>query len=388
MTDRLAKAGYPLVRRWLGSMSEAHLVCGGRVIFRSHSRVDRLRGFTLAWASLDETESASNPTYVWDVIAGRLRDPRAKILQCHATTTPQGLRGVPALFIEGRQAAMAIKDKAAREAAIGGWYTVRAHSTTNTHLPAGYVDSLRATYSKRQWEQEVEAKILRASTAVWPEFAVETHARPWTYDPSLPYCVAVDFGYMCPHVLWIQQAPDGCWVVFDEFHEDQIPPLRLRKMIEDRCNKLGKDPEHLTGDRAAPQELGHLSQQFPGTYIHRMRTRDEQSIVRQIEVVRRLLDPLDGPPRLMISTRLARATDRRAIVRCLQNYRYKTRASGAIDESSPFKDGIVDHGADALKYHCTAVAAADDLAALNIRKHYGKRDPVRTASRSRGSIRR
>ena len=383
MTDALARAGYPLVRRWLGSMSEAHLVCGGRVLFRSHSRVDRRRGRTLSWAALDETESSTNPTYVWDVIAGRLRDPHANVLQCHATTTPQGLRGVPAIFIQGRQAARAMKGKAQKAEELRRGYTVRAHSTTNKHLPPGYIDSLRATYSKRQWEQEVEAKILRASSAVWPEFQVETHSRPWAYDPSLPYSVAVDFGYMCPHVLWLQQATDGCWIVFAEFHEDQIPPLRLRQVIGDKCRRLGKDPEHITGDRAAPQELSYLSREYPGTYVHRMRTKDEQSKRKQIEAVRTLLDPLAGLPRLMISTKLAQSTGRRALVKCLQNYRYRTRANGEIDESQPWKDQVHDHGADALAYHVAAVAAVDDMKALNIRKHYGKRDPFRTPGRSR-----
>ena len=359
LTDAMAANGYPLVRRFIKSMSEAHLVCGGRVLFRSFSKVDHLRGFSLAWAAIDESEVSMNPTRVWDVLSGRLRAPRAKMRQIHCTTTPQGLRGVPALFVSARNRAEGIKDPVERSDALRKFWTCTATSHQNTYLPDGYVSSLSAAYSKRQYEQEVMAKILKPSTAVWPEFTTDTHTRPWVYDPSLPYCITADWGHQYPHVIWLQQAPDASWIAFDEFCDDQVPRDHLRHAISTRCAALGRPPEHAVGDRAVKDEMAWLVHEFPRTWVHRMRTKEEQSVGRGIEVVRALLDPISGTPRLYLSDRLAASQDRRALIRCLQSYRDRVRADGGIDPDHPFKDNVHDHGADALRMFAVGVIEGD-----------------------------
>ncbi|MAK30144.1 terminase family protein [Acinetobacter sp.] len=359
LTDAMAANGYPLVRRFIKSMSEAHLVCGGRVLFRSFGKVDHLRGFSLAWAALDESEVSMNPVQVWDVLQGRLRDPRANMRQIHCTTTPQGLRGVPAMFVEARNRAAGIQDPNERSAALRRHWSCTATSHQNTHLPDGYIEALSSTYSKRQYDQEVLAKILKPSTAVWPEFNKEAHVRPWAYDPSLPYAISADWGHQYPHVLWLQQAPDESWIVFDEFCDDQIPRDHLRHAIRARCEALGKDPEHAVGDRAVKDEMAWLVHQFPRTWVHRMRTKQEQSVNRGIEVVRALLDPIEGSPRLYVSDRIGASQARRGLIRCLQNYRYRMRADGGIHVGQPFKDNVHDHGADCLRMFAVAVIEGD-----------------------------
>lgn len=359
LTDAMAANGYPLVRRFIRSMSEAHLVCGGRVLFRSFSKVDHLRGFSLAWAAIDESEVSMNPIRVWDVLQGRLRDPRANIRQIHCTTTPQGLRGVPAMFVEARNKANGIKNPEERSRALRQHWSCTATSHLNTHLPDGYIEALSNSYSKRQYEQEVMAKILKPSTAVWPEFLTENHVRPWTYDPSLPYSIAADWGHQYPHVLWIQQAPDSSWIVFDEFCDDQIPRDHLRHAIKERCKMLGRDPEHAVADRAVKSEMAWLTHAFPRTWVHRMRTKLEQSVNRGIEVVRALLDPIEGPPRLYLSHGLAASQARRGLIRCMSNYRYRMRADGNIQVGQPFKDNVHDHGADCIRMFAVGVIEGD-----------------------------
>lgn len=359
LTDGLAASGYPLVRRFIRSMSEAHLVCGGRVLFRSFSKVDHLRGFSLAWAAVDESEVSMNPTRVWDVLSGRLRDPRANIRQIHCTTTPQGLRGIPAMFVAARERARSCKDEEERSKALRRYWACTATSYDNTHLPDGYIAALTETYSKRQFDQEVLAKILKPSQAVWPEFTKETHVRPWVYDPSLPYAISCDWGHQYPHVIWMQRAPDGAWVAFDEFCEDQVPRDHLRHAIKTRCDQLGRYPEHAVGDRAVKDEMAWLLHEFPKTYVHRMRTKQEQSINHGIEVVRALLDPLEGAPKLYISQRLAESQSKRALIKCLVNYRYRARADGSINVGHAFKDNVHDHGADCMRMFAVAVIDGD-----------------------------
>ena len=384
LVDAMAASGYPIQRRFITSMSEAHLVCGGRVLFRSFSKVDHLRGFSLAWAAVDESEVSMNPRRVWDVLSGRLRDPRANMRQIHCTTTPQGLRGVPAMFIGARNRANGIKDPEERSRALRRHWTCTATSHQNVHLPDGYIDSLVSSYSKRQYAQEVEARILKPSTAVWPEFSAEAHVRPWAYDPSLAYGIACDWGHQYPHVIWLQQAPDGAWIAFDEFCDDQVPRDHLRDHIRKRCTALGRDPEVAVGDRAIKDEMAWLMHAFPRTAVKRMRTKEEQSVNRGIEAVRALLDPIEGPPRLYLSSRLAASQARRALIRCVQNYRYKMRASGEIHVGMPWKDNVHDHGADALRMFVVGVIEGESAAYSTGRsERYGARRTSRHGLRIR-----
>lgn len=367
-SDKMAKAGYPLVRRFIRSMLEAELVCGGKICWRSFGKVDNLRGYSISHLVADETEAHSAPGYVWDVLSGRLRSPRANILQATATTTPRGLRGVPAIFVAARRAAEAIEDPAERIRALRRWFTIRASSMENPHLPDGYLESLKATYSHRQWEQEVHGRILQSSAAVWSEFDPMRHARPWTFEPSLPYSVSIDFGATYPHALWIQQTMDGAWIVFDEMCDDNVPPLHLRRIVTEKAKALGREPEHLVGDRAVPTELAYFQQVFGGTYVHRMKSRREQSVSQGIEAVRSCLDPIVGPPTLYLSDKLTKSRERRALVRCMENYRYKMRSDGTVDEDHPWKDNVHDHGADALRMFAVAVITGRDRAVRKIGK--------------------
>jgi len=212
----------------------------------------------------------------------------------------------------------------------------------------------------------VEARLLKPETGVYPEFSRERHLRPWVYDPALPYDIAVDWGRL-PHVLFIQRVA-GEMIIFDEYCEDGIPRDHLRRFVTKAVELLGKPPEHISGDRANPSENTWAQQAFPSTWTHWMRTRQEQDVRTGIELVRTLLDPVDGAPRIYVAERLAREAGVRGIVKCLEGYRYKVRASGDLSDE-PFKDNRFDHGCDALRYHCRARGEAARVAKVIGRSH-------------------
>ena len=368
--DKMAKAGYPMVRRFVRSTMEFQFVCGGSLKLRSFSKVDHLRGYNAAYLSLDESEAGRNPGYVWEVASGRIRDSNAHMLEMICTTTPAGMRGVPEIFVRARKQANAMQEPE-RSQHLREYYAIRAQSMTNPHLPKGYLDGLKRTYSKRAWEEQVEGKILKPNTAVWPEFELARHVRPWVFDPSLSYSIACDWGHQFPHVLFIQATPDGAFVVFDEICTDNTPPAHLRAEILRRTKALGRPPTDAVGDRAVKSEMAWLISQFTSTHVHRMRTRREQSVRIGAEKLREMLDPIEGPPRFYISAKLARSDERRAIVKCLQNYRYKQRADGTIDIDQPFKDNVHDHGADCARMWAVAIGEESQSAFVMGRK-YGR----------------
>ena len=367
--DGLAKAGWPLSRRFLRSMMEVELIGGGKILFRSAKSLENLRGFTLAYAAIDESETHMNPRYLYDVIVGRLRDPRANVLQIHVTTTPQGMRGVPEIFVQRRHAAKALPPME-RDRDLRRYYCIRATSHDNHHLPEGYLDGLKV-YSKRAYKQEVLGKVLQPSSAVWPEWDRDRHVMPYTYDPTRPYTVSIDWGRTC-HAIWIQRHHAGPLVIFDEYtgEEGGTPRDRLRAVIVQRCQALRRDPEYAVGDRAVKDEMSWLINQFPKTWVRRMVSRFEPSVSAGVEVVRSLLDPIEGAPMLYVAQVLADSTDPRGIARCLAGYRYKMRADGTVDPDNFYKDNRLDHGADAARM-AARVLVAGDARGFNVARTYG-----------------
>ena len=118
--------------------------------------------------------------------------------------------------------------------------------------------------------------------------------------------------------------------------------------------------------------MAWLINQYPSTYVRRMVTRWEQSVAAGVEVVRSLLDPIEGDPMLYVNQTLIESRDARGIARCLAGYRYKTKADGTIDPDHFFKCNVLDHGADALRMLCRVmVEAAEGRGSFNIARRQG-----------------
>jgi len=348
--DEMASRGYPLARRWKHSTACFELVGGGRIFARSFDRVDSIRGFQVCSLHLDETSMARRPSYVFDTLVGRLRERHANKLQVHVTTTPRGLHGVVAKFIAHREAASLLPDDEATKERRA-WWVGRAPTQANTHLPSGYVESLKAGYSRRQWEQEVEAKILRPHTSVFVEWSRDRHLRPWRYDSTISaYDLAIDWGHSHPAVFFVQRIPGtGEAIIFDEFVEDNVPRDHLRAYIKRACKKLGRPPSNIAADRAVKSENAWAMQAFPSARLHVMRTRQAQDIRNGIECVRAMLDPVDGAPLLYVADHLAKDAPKRGIVKGFENYRYKQRSDGSLSDT-PWRSNVEDHAMDAVRY--------------------------------------
>ena len=369
--EQLHKSGFPLVRRYLRSRLEAQLVCGGTVAFRSFSKIENMRGRTAAWACIDESEVAFDPGYIWNVLSGRLRDPRARVRSMWATTTPKGLRGIPALFVERRHAARGLAP-AERDRELRRWFSIRASSLDNKHLPADYVAQMRSSYSKRLYRAEVMGEVLKPVAAVF-QFNRDDHVRPYRHNRETPYAISCDWGHANPHALFLATQPDGALVVFDELCPDGGTSRdRFRDMIAKRCAHYGRPPDWAVGDRAVRSEMSWLLQQFPSAQVSRMRSREEQSIITGISTVNAMLDPVDGPPMLYLSTDMAGRQDRRALIKSMLNYRYKQRADGTIDSMHAVKDGVHDHAADCLRMACV-VLAERSRSTYNLDRRYGNK---------------
>jgi hypothetical protein len=116
------------------------------------------------------------------------------------------------------------------------------------------------------------------------------------------------------------------------------------------------------------REIQWALEQFPKSQVHRMNSRLEQSVAEGIELVRDMLDPVDRAPQLLFARHLAKTEERRGIVACMQNYRYKQDMFGVIT-NIPHKDNVFDHGADALRMHQVMIHSRHSTAYTLSRKH-------------------
>ena len=347
--DAMARIGCPIERSYSRSMARADLVGGGSCFWRSASRIDSCRGWTLSHAAIDETEAmvGSDPLYVHNTVNGRLRETKAYVHQIHHTTTPKGYRGIPRLYHQKRMDELEKPD----------WWAARAPTSANPHLPPGFIDSLKSGHSKRSFAEEVEGMILQPDNLVFPEFNKADHVRPWAYDRSLPYHISCDWGYAHPYFMWVQEHPDESFTVFDEFHDNEVPIGLQKQIIINRCKKLGKDPSCAVGDRAIRDMMSFLIHEFPRTKVVRMKSRKEQSVLAGVETVRALLDPIVGTPRFFVAAHLAQNEKvPRSLMHSFYNYRWRVDREGLITDE-PFKDNVTDHAMDSARMLCVALAS-------------------------------
>ena len=369
--EEFEQAGYPLAGgKWHSTAKMQKLACGGKVFARTYSKVGHLLGFEFATGWLDEIETIPRSLDVWDTIDGRIRQGIAQWRQLTGTTTPNGLRNVVAKFHEARAKALGIKDRDLREHGLSQWYWDRCTGFDNPHLPANYLEGLKEHYSQRRWRQEVMAEILRPESIIWNEFDEATHCVHFTrFDGRvMEYDLAYDAGDQYPHVLWIARDASGRSIVFDEICTDNIPTGHLHEEVLARCARLKRAPTMIVCDRAVKREIQWAQQAFPMSAVHRMNSRLEQSVSEGIELVRDRLDPVDTSAKLLFAKHLAQSTERRGIVACMMNYRYKQDLLGIIT-NVPHKDNIYDHGADALRMHQVACYSGHSTAYSLTRKH-------------------
>jgi len=365
------RRGFPLRRHWLPSFMRYDLVGGGALYLRSFDKYERLKGWDLATVALDEVEQHSAPRVMWTDLAACLRSVYVPWPQVHGTTTPKGMRGIVEMFAEARST-----DRRAK------FWTCRAPSTVNPHLDPEQLANWRATMSKRQYAQEVMCEILLPPSVIFCEFDRGRHLVPHSYDPSMPYDIACDWGYNHPCVLFIQRQAGDVGIIFDEIINDEVPETMLRRMIVEKCKRLGAEPQNAVGDRADKRAMSWLKTVFPGAKIKRMDSKHEQQVTDGIERVRDLLDPVEGEPKIYVADRLAKAKEGRGVVRSLEHYRYRTTRDGAVLDV-PHKDNVYDHACDCLRYWAVALHGTHSAPYSFTPPGGGYADPFARAARRR-----
>jgi PBSX family phage terminase large subunit len=233
----------PKLERWgfldtwdyKGPQSEApglHTPNGTRILLESANnerKIERLRGFDLAWFWLDE--AAYVPERAWDVLTGRLRVGEYR--NAFVTTTPAGYNWVYERFHPESD-----RQLQSLNAVLG------VPSYANPHLPIDYREEILGEYEGRFYAQEVEGGFVQPAGLVYPWFDYESHVID-TVDANVRRVFyGVDWGFD-PHpacILAIGHTTRGEYVVLGEHYEKRNTDLDLAKRATQMVEEYGHGP--------------------------------------------------------------------------------------------------------------------------------------------------
>lgn len=162
---------------------ELTLINGSVIRLRSLDRPDWMRGPEYAWFFIEEGRNCSHAA--WNILTARLRQKGYKT-SGFVTSTPNGYDWMWRVFHE---------DSPNR---VKGAVWFNAPTVQNLTLPEGYIENLRANYSGRFAEQEIEGRFIGlVEGGVFPywdsqRFCLEADVE---YDPELPLYTGWDFGF-------------------------------------------------------------------------------------------------------------------------------------------------------------------------------------------------
>lgn len=163
--------------------STLRLQNGSQIIFRSADNVERIVGFEIADGVIDEIDTLKrdHAADVWSKMLARCRQfkPEQAPNTLAAASTPEGFR-----FVYERWG----------KTVTPGYELIRAPTSSNPYLPAGYIDQLKCDYSSSQLAAYLEGEFVNLTAgSVYPEFDRKLNLTLETIQRGEPLHVGMDF---------------------------------------------------------------------------------------------------------------------------------------------------------------------------------------------------
>lgn len=320
---------------------------GSVVHLRSAEHPEGYDGLTVAWLAGDEIRHWRKRAY--EIAIARVRIKKANLIQRVFSSTP-AMNWVNDEFNAGLQRTL-----------------IHAPTIENEHnLAEGYIDGLRASYSKRLQRAVLDGMFTALEGSVFEDFDPSSES-PWFVNlaPSIQYLeprknfLAVDPGYRHSAWLWCVENDDCDWIIYDQ--------LMGETMNDSACvsevNRRGWPIDEIWVDPA-----GKAKQSYEGMSTMtalgsvKARTRDpirtlrgaNRDIAYGIDKMRVLFgdDRGDRPIRMRFAKRLIdmERGKPRGIVKDISCSSYPEKKDNRPVDDLPVKDGVHDHGRDALRY--------------------------------------
>lgn len=153
-----------------------------RVICDSMENYTRLIGVNAAWVVCDEFDTTKQDIAMeaFKKLLGRMRAGRVR--QFIIVSTPEGFRAMYQIFVK---------------MAGPGKRLIKAKTTDNRHLPADYIDTMRANYPGPLIEAYINGEFVNlTSGAVYPQFSRTENASNESVLPDDELHIGMDFNVM------------------------------------------------------------------------------------------------------------------------------------------------------------------------------------------------
>jgi len=296
----LDATGVNLVRSQNKSEHTYTLLNGHIIDKEAYERLDKIRGSTWSDAVVDEIEVAGvDPLLAMTTILGRLRHPKTQFKQLCISTTPKGLRGTVAHFID------------ATRRGDDRYHVSHATVYDNPFYDPMQLEILKAAMSPREFRQECLAEVMMPTSGAIPEYDEKRHVIHWSWQPKLPWALFVDWepsGYMgAVQIVPCSNKPYGYqWVVAREKLMPHSTLQGMRDAVERFIDECGGPPVFAACDRSA-NDAGDIQAFWLRKYLNRYEcstrwceTKAQQSIVNGMRKVQFMLDPPESDVPLLV----------------------------------------------------------------------------------------
>lgn len=317
------------------------------VIFRQLEEPDKLRSLNLSGFYIDESSQVSEAAFM--LLQGRLRGSglRKGIL----TTNPNGHDWQYRWFIK--------QDMFKNEAAKQSYFTIKAPSTENVHLPEGYVQSLFETWSEERIQREILGSEDAFEGQVYHEFRRDLHViKPFRVPDEWTKIIGIDHGYRNPACwLWGAVDYDDNIYIYREFyerewlikeicqgHKEKGEPGVITRTGTEKIEGAWMDPttrNHKDGGSDWDAYLEYL----PKDFILVPATNDKAPGIDRVKSYLKL-NARTNKPRLFIFENCYN------LIEEIANYRYKELTAAQQGKQNEKEEPVKvdDHACDALRY--------------------------------------
>ena len=310
---------------------------GSFVAGKSAEHPDSLIGEGLDLVIIDEAAKVNRK--IWDAyIRPTLSDKKGSAI---FVSTPDGYGQFWELYLRGNKEP--------------GWYSFNSPSWENIFaFPKGESDldliEARANLSHEIFEQEYGAKFTSLAGRVFP-FDENKDVGNFPYNPLTPVYCTIDFGYRMPAVIWFQVGEiDGLphiYIIDEIIHKANVKTDELIKAIKDKRYPLGwvyGDPAGYQVQSSVGIGDAEIFYKKTGRRIFSLRDKTSRSIDAGVSHLRSFIESANGIRRLHVDKKCT------GIIEDLMSYRYPEHKDGTPLKNIPLKDGVHDHGIDALRY--------------------------------------
>ena len=318
---------------WAGGQS---IICG-----KSAEHPSGLIGEGCDLVILDEASKIPNLKRIWEMyLRPTLSDKKGRAI---FISTPDGYGTFYELYLRGKT------EK--------GWYSFNSPSWYNTFaFPEGEADpdlkEARQTLSKEVYEQEYKAEFTSLSGRIYGDFTRHDNVGNYNYQHNLPTYLCLDFGYRMPAALFFQVAKgskglEHIYLIDEIIHKENMRTLDLVNAIKSRNYRIVRvfgDPAGYQVQASVGVGEAEIFYQMTGHRVYSVSDKASRNINSGVSHVRNFILSADGIRRLHISDKCP------GIIEDIESYRYPDTKDGRELKEAPLKDGISDHGCDALRY--------------------------------------